>query len=135
MIERLLLPQLCGRNVRIAGPVRLRALAVDDDVRAAVAPKALDGILEFEFGSGSVRAAVGTADVSRERGAEASPKNRDDDLGLARVQDLLLKGAGGSQRLVLPEHRLEMQHVADLSIEPADHAPRDEPLLGHIARR
>ena len=72
-------------------------------------------------------------DVSRQGGANARPEDDDRDVGFGRARDLLLKRRGRQQRLVLPEQRLELQHITELRFEPADDTARDEALFGDIA--
>ena len=68
-------------------------------------------------------------------GAEARPEYRDDHIRFGGTGNLFLEGGRCHQRLVLPEDGFQVKRIAVLSVEPADDAPRDQALFGHITRR
>ena len=68
-----------------------RGLAIDEKVRLAVAPEAVDRVLELELRPGGIGAAVRPPDVSGQGGANARPEDDDRDVGFGRARDLLLE--------------------------------------------
>ena len=133
LVERHLLRDSLRGEPVIGRPIRRCRLAIDEKVRLAVSPEPVDRILELELGPGGIGAAVGSLNVSGQRGTDTRPENDDCNIRFGRARHLLLKGCCRQQRLVLPEKGHKMQHVAELRFEPADDPARDQALLGDIA--
>jgi hypothetical protein len=110
-------------------------LAVDEQLRLAVGPEALDRVLELELGAGLVAAAVLAGEVLGQPGAEPRPEDGDHDVGFRRPGDLRLEGVGGEQRFVFPEDGLEHRPPGELRLHALDDALRERPFLEHVARR
>jgi hypothetical protein len=132
-VERnLLCDSLRGKPV-IGRPRRRRGLPIDEKFRLAVPPKPVDGILELEFRSGGIGAAIGSLNMSGQRGADTRPENDDCNIRFGRARHLFLKRRRRQQRLVLPEKGYQLQRIAELRLEPAHDTARDKALFGHVA--
>jgi hypothetical protein len=59
--------------------------------------------------------------VCRQGGAEARPQNDDDDVGVVRRGDQILKVMRGQERLALPHHRPQIEVQRKLLVEPLHH--------------
>jgi hypothetical protein len=93
LVELLLLPEPLQQLLFIVQPDRGRCGAtIDEQIRLAIATKACDGFLEFVLGAGFIARSVGARELGRQLRAEARPENCDDDVGLGRLDDLMLKG-------------------------------------------
>ena len=102
-IELLLLREPLHQVLLVVQPDRRRCgLAVDEQVRLAVPAKALHRLLELVLGTRFVARSVLALELLGQLGAESRPENRDDDVGVRRLYDLVLEGRGGNERLVLP---------------------------------
>ena len=67
--------------------------------------------------------------------AETRPENRDDDVGLGRLDDLRLEGRRGDERFVLPQHGLEHDASDVLALQPLDDAAGERALFEDVAGR
>src|SRR5262249_17946374 len=63
------------------------------------------------------------------------PDNADEDVALRRRQDGILEVALREHRLVLPEHRLDLEEACKLAFEPADDDRCTPPLIPDITWR
>ena len=89
LVELLLLPKPLHQVLLVVEPDgRRRGLAVDEQVRLAVPAKSLDRFLELVLGAGFVARSVRALELLGQLRPETRPENRDDDVGVGRLDDL-----------------------------------------------
>lgn len=114
-------------------------LAVDQEVGDAALAAGTQRVLVLPLGAGDRRAAVEPAILApagplRQRRAEARPHDDDDDVGRRRRDDAVLEMPRGEQRLLLPEHRDQVEEAGEIALQPPEHDRRAAPLVVDVAR-
>src|SRR5205823_3707620 len=133
-VERpFLLEALEQRRLIAHAGVRLGGLAVDHEVGRPALAEGAERVLELPLRARGVARAVLSSELLRQARPEPRPEDADDDVGLRRREDLLLEMGRGTERLVLPEDRLDLHRRLKLSVETLEDAYGDEPLLPHVA--
>ena len=115
--------------------LNVRGLQVKDQLGPPASLIPGSGVFELVFGAGIVAAAIGPAELLRQRGADPRPQDEDREVGLADVQDLGLEGFRGAQQAALPQIGFEDDKAAKLELQPLDHRRRHRPLGTDISRR
>ncbi len=123
-VEFLLLSKPVHQVLFVVQPDRWRrGLAVDEQVRLAAPAKAFYRFLEFVLGAGFVSRSVLALELLGKPGPETRPENRNDDIGVRRLDDLVLEGRGGDERFVLPKDGLEHDPSDVLALQAFDDPP------------
>jgi hypothetical protein len=107
--------------------VGLGGLLVDHQLALAVAGVGGQRPLELMNGARNRRGAVGQG----QRRAQPRPQDADEDLGLRRDRNLVLKRARRPHRQVFPEDHAQVEAGMEAG-DPVDHPLGDPPLLANI---
>ena len=136
LVELLLLPEPLHQVLFVVEPDgRRRGPAIDEQVRFSIPAKTLHRFFEFELGAGLVSRSVRARELRGKPGAEARPEYCDEDVGVRRLGDLLLKRRRGDERFVLPQDGLEHDPAHVLALQPLDDPARQRALFEDVARR